>query len=231
MTRLASSPDPADAFDAFELARAAGRRAAHTPLARLGRLAASLADGRGEIAWSIDGRSARRADGGRDLYLELRLAATVRMRCVRCLQPVDCPLAVARTLRLARTETQAEREDLEALDDDSVDVIAGSDRFAPLDLVEDEALLALPIAPRHVDCRLPADVGTAGEGAAGRGGDGSGDAVAAMRSPFAALALLRAALPAAGLGAAPDGTPGAGSGGEPGDKPHGGRDRRRSGGA
>lgn len=236
MARIAPPSDPADAFDAFELARSAGRRAAHTPLARLGRLAASLADGRGEVAWSIDGRSARRADGGRDLYLELRVAATVRMRCVRCLQPVDCQLAVARTLRLARTEAQAEREDLEALDDDSVDVIAGSERFAPLDLVEDEALLALPIAPRHVDCRLPGAAGAAGEGAAARDQGGSDEGAAPPRSPFAALAALRSARPAGGLGDAragsPGGEPGA-PGGETEDEPavksHGGRGRRRGG--
>lgn len=190
MARAAPNTDPADAFDAFELARSAARRAAHTPIARLGRLAATLVDGRGEVAWSIDGRSARRPDGGRDLYLDLRIAATVRMRCVRCLQPVECPLEVARTLRLARTEAQAEREDLEALDDDDVDVIAGSERFAPLDLVEDEALLALPLAPRHADCRLPGGGRATGPSGEGASQAAEADAPVPARSPFAALATL-----------------------------------------
>ncbi len=58
-----------------------------------------------------------------------------------------------RLFKLALTETQAEREDARA---DDYDVLAGSQRFDVLELVEDEAIMALPIAPRHDDCALPA---------------------------------------------------------------------------
>ncbi|MNS67382.1 hypothetical protein D3C72_1006320 [compost metagenome] len=45
-----------------------------------------------------------------------------------------------------------EAADAAPMDDDEVDVIAGSKRFSLLDLIEDEVLLALPVAPKHDVC-------------------------------------------------------------------------------
>jgi len=58
--------------------------------------------------------------------------------------------------------------------DDGADAIEAEKALAVLSLVEEEVLLALPIAPRHEQCEPPSG------GAAGHG-----------PSPFAALAALK----------------------------------------
>ena len=52
---------------------------------------------------------------------------------------------------LAKDEERADEMD-ELLDDDMIDVIVASKTLSVLDLVEDEALLALPISPKHEVC-------------------------------------------------------------------------------
>ena len=60
------------------------------------------------------------------------------------------------------------------LADDSADAIAAEKALAVLPLIEDEVLLALPIAPRHEKCESP-----------------SANASAHGSSPFAALVALK----------------------------------------
>jgi uncharacterized protein len=62
----------------------------------------------------------------------------------------------------------------EELEDDGTDAIEASRELAVLALVEDEVLLALPVAPRHEVCALPAAVETQ-----------------SRPSPFAVLAKLK----------------------------------------
>jgi uncharacterized protein len=123
------------------------------PIASLPRLATLLLDDSGGVAWQLAGRVDTPADGGRRPGLTLALECEVRMRCVRCLEPVEVKLSVNRNFRLSPTELQAAREDA---DDDEYDVLVESRRFDVAALVEDEALMALPFAPRHDDCQPPA---------------------------------------------------------------------------
>ncbi len=178
MTEI-SSATAAPVVDLFEFVRRGAESVGREPVSSFPRVASLSADGHGEVAWRLRGHHIRRADGGEELRLELTLDGTVRMQCVRCLQPVDVPIAATRALRLAGSEAEAEREDP---DDDEVDVIAGSRRFAIGELVEDETILALPFAARHDDCRLP-DGRPASQ--AGAGEDGK------RPNPFAALAALK----------------------------------------
>jgi uncharacterized protein len=64
------------------------------------------------------------------------------------------------------------------LENDEVDAVEvdGNDGFDVLSLVEDEIILALPIAPRHADCGMPKI-------------ETNGDVYG--QSPFAALVGLR----------------------------------------
>lgn len=172
-------PTTAPVVDIFQFARRDGELTGRAPVAAFARVASLAIDGEGEIGWHLRGRAVRRPEGGDELRLELTLDGRVPMQCVRCLRPVDVTLAASRTLRLAGTEAEAEREDLE---DDESDVIAGSPRFAVGELVEDEAILALPFAARHEDCSLP------GGGAAAGDAD---DDEPARPNPFAALAALK----------------------------------------
>ncbi|MFN9775909.1 MAG: YceD family protein [Burkholderiales bacterium] len=184
-------------IDTHEFTRRGDTADGEVPLAGLERLGSLLTSVDGALAWRLAGRSELGADGSRSPLLHLGLRAAVAMRCVRCLEPVAVPLEVERDYRLVATEAQAEREDA---DEDDVDLLVSSRRFDLASLVEDEAIMALPPAPRHDDCTAPrvedapADHRAApaeGEGQVEGQGEG-GDAAPERRNPFAALAALKA---------------------------------------
>ena len=142
-------------IDTGEFTRSAGSLGAVQPACGMSRLREVLSDDTGEIAWTLTGERRTRAEGGTDQFMRLRIVGDVRMPCVRCLRPVDVAIDERRLFKPALTESQAEREDAEAED---FDVLAASPRFDVLELVEDEAIMSLPIAPRHAGCALPAHV-------------------------------------------------------------------------
>jgi len=113
----------------------------------LPRIAAAVADPRGEVAFSLafdrDERQRVRVGG--------RVQARLTLLCQRCLEPLV--LAVDEPVALVLVESFAEMEQAPE----------GSDPWWPeeprvrlLDLVEEQILLALPQAPRHPEggCEL-----------------------------------------------------------------------------
>jgi uncharacterized protein len=60
-------------------------------------------------------------------------------------------IAAESVLVLAKDEADADRIE-EMLDNDDIEVIVGSKEMNLLHLIEDEALLALPLSPRHEVC-------------------------------------------------------------------------------
>lgn len=164
-------------IDTIELARAGSELSGEYPLAGMERLGSLLADRQGDVAWRLRAWRAGRADGVTEDFMALSVVATVRMACVRCTAPVEVELSTERSYRLARSEAEAERLDL---DDQVYDVLAGGRRFDLAGLVEDEAIMALPPTPRHEHCDLPAG--------AGRAAAADDDA---LRRPFAALERLK----------------------------------------
>ena len=69
--------------------------------------------------------------------------------CQRCLGTLEYPLHIEALLLLAATQAEVDAEPLEAEGPESI--VAG--REMPVQaLVEDEVLLAIPIAPRHGEC-------------------------------------------------------------------------------
>ncbi len=146
----------------------------------LGRMRDMLAGEQGELRWELRGERRARHEGGHDDYLALALDGAAQLACVRCLQPVTVELHERRLYRLFATETQALREDAEV---DEYDALVGDARFDPLALLEDEAILALPIAPRHAQCRPGVEMGAAAPETADPGAE--------RGNPFAVLARLR----------------------------------------
>ncbi|MBU6272942.1 MAG: DUF177 domain-containing protein [Betaproteobacteria bacterium] len=184
----------ATVIDPRELARSGGSVGGRWPLARLPRLADTLTDTEGEVDWSLSGQSLRRADGGADLHLALSLQARVSLRCVRCLEPVPVAIDEERRYRLVANEQQALAQDP---DDDEFDLLAVTPRLAAIDLLEDELIMALPLAPRHEDCRPPGSSDRlVGAGPADR--DDGAQAESGRPNPFAVLARLRRPNPGPG---------------------------------
>ena len=88
-----------------------------------------------------------RVDQRGSLALQLTVSGKVELPCQRCLGSMPYVVDVGRTLYLARNEAELER--LDALPDS--DAIQAGERLSLVELVEDEVLLSLPLAPMHAE--------------------------------------------------------------------------------
>lgn len=147
------------------------------PLSSLSRLADVLVDAAGFLDCRLAGFRGQDELAGK-LGLYLQVSGSLGLRCQRCLSKVDFACAIDNRLLLVPEGEIWPEDELEA---ESYDAIPAERELSVTALVEDEVLLALPIVPRHEDCRLPAvsaDVET--------------PAIAeSAASPFAALAGLK----------------------------------------
>jgi len=134
-------------IDAFEFCRLEERAEGRFQVAELGRLAGECVDDSGSIEWVLQ--------GGADQYghprLRLAVGGTLRLMCQRCLTPFAYRIDTDSVLILAADEAGADAIE-ERLADDAVDVIVGSRQMDVAALVEDDALLAIPPAPKHEVC-------------------------------------------------------------------------------
>jgi uncharacterized protein len=135
------------AIDAFEFCRLKEQRSGEIAIADMSRLAAECTDSSGVLQWSVG--------GGKDSLghprLSLLVTGSAKLICQRCLQPFDFAIESESVLILATNEAAADEIE-EQLDDDAVEVIVGSKALDLMALVEDEALLALPVSPKHDAC-------------------------------------------------------------------------------
>lgn len=134
-------------IDAFEFCRTNGRREGLTTVAEMPRLAAECADRSGELAWSLQGGSTKEGFP----RIDMTVRGTVQLVCQRCLTPFAYTIDSSSVLMLGKDDADADEIE-EVIDDESVDVIVGSRTCDIRDLIEDEALLALPQAPKHEAC-------------------------------------------------------------------------------
>jgi uncharacterized protein len=164
--------------DVFALARDRALLEGRFPLVALPRLAASLVSTDGELDYAIRGQVDDLSRPG----AAMRLRARLLLQCQRCNGPLELALARDATFRFVGSE-----EELDALpvEDDETDVIVGSRSMDVLTWVEDEAILSLPIVPRHDVCPVPPPAG---------GSDAGGEG-APRKNPFASLAALKRAKP------------------------------------
>ena len=137
-------------IDPVRIARAGERLVGSTSVARMPRLLASgLLDENTLVRWQLQGESGRDELDRVRQFLVLSLQFAPVVACGRCLGPLPLDeLSVTRRFRLAASERQAGLEDSEA----GVDVIAVEPRLALAELIEDEAMLALPMAVFHDVC-------------------------------------------------------------------------------
>lgn len=142
MPRRSVIPDP------FKFAAEGASVAGTIPLAGLKRLADVLLDTAGEIEYVLSG------EFGPDRRARLRLKATgvLPMQCQRCLTRMEWPLNIEVVLELVRPGQSIPDEELE---NDEFDAIEATPDLDVLALVEDEVVLAVPIAPRHENCDVP----------------------------------------------------------------------------
>jgi uncharacterized protein len=124
-------------------------------------------------------RDAGLGDGVVRPALYLRARTRLPLVCQRCLQPAWTAIAVDRHFLFVPDEAQAMQLDERAQDD----VLTATEDFDLRGLIEDELLLALPLAPRHERCPQALPTQRAGFGTAQQGPD--------EPHPFAVLAALK----------------------------------------
>ena len=140
-------------------------------MTELPRLAQSVLDSAARVTYEVIGRVDAEGHPG----AVMKLSARLPLRCERCNAPMQFPLEREVTFRFVGDE-----QELNALpiEDVEVEEVVGSPSMALLPWIEDEAILSLPLVPRHDDCKLP----LAGEN----------ESTPERRpNPFAALARLK----------------------------------------
>jgi uncharacterized protein len=101
----------------------------------------------------------------------LTVSGTISLACQRCLQAIPFDLNVDNLLEIIPEGADMSQDELE---DDTRDFLPVAGEVYLVELIEDEILLSLPVAPRHEKCGLP----------------GAADAGERIH-PFAALAGLK----------------------------------------
>lgn len=136
------------AIDGIEFARDGRCLSGSVEVSALSRLADDLAEMAGQLAWTIAGR---RDDEGK-CWLDLGVSGQLSLRCQRCLEPMIHALDVEVHLLLVRRDEPWPEDEMAA---DGFDAIVAEADMALLPLIEEEVLLALPLAPRHEACTAP----------------------------------------------------------------------------
>jgi uncharacterized protein len=99
-----------------------------------------------------------------------------QMRCQRCLEPLSVVLSGSAELELSKALAEIEQAD------DEIDRVLAGHAMNVAAMVEDEAILALPMVPRHDQCIAADAVDVAGAAESPQ---------AKVDSPFSVLAALK----------------------------------------
>jgi uncharacterized protein len=132
-------------IDGLEFARTGSKLQGAWPVSGFARLRDGLQEDSGTLEYELLGIPQER---GRPA-LRLKVSGALQLVCQRCLGALEYPLHIDVALHLAATQAEMDAEPLEA--EGPEQIVAG--REMPVrELVEDEILLALPLAPRHERC-------------------------------------------------------------------------------
>jgi uncharacterized protein len=156
--------------DSVGFAREARQLRGEVPVAGLQRLREAVADDTGVLRYAVAGFI---NDLGKPA-LELSVSGELTLLCQRCLGPVDLRLETRRAFELVPQDAPLGDPADEA---DDVDQIYADPKLDVIQLVEDEAILSLPMVASHAagQCEAPQ----------------AGAADTSARSPFSKLSTLK----------------------------------------
>lgn len=153
--------------DAFVFAKEGRVLEGTMAVSDLERLHDLLVDVDGDVAYQLQGFKGERGEP----MFHLTVSGTISLACQRCLQAIPFDLNVDNLLEIIPEGADMSQDELE---DDTRDFLPVAGEVYLVELIEDEILLSLPVAPRHEKCGLP----------------GAADAGERIH-PFAALAGLK----------------------------------------
>ena len=140
--------------DAFVFAKEGRVLEGTLAVSSLERLHDLLAEVSGDVSFRLQGLKGEHGE----LMLHLEVTGLLPLACQRCLKAIPFDLDVDSLLELIPEGADMSQDELE---DDTRDFLPVAGELYVAELVEDEILLALPVAPRHEKCGLPgaADAG------------------------------------------------------------------------
>ena len=104
--------------------------------------------GETRVEYELRGRLQADGAGVDEPWIHLAAQSSLILTCQRCLDPVEVGVGFDRNFRFVATEDLAAIEDEESEED----VLVVSKTFNVLELIEDELLMAAPVAPKHDHC-------------------------------------------------------------------------------
>ena len=140
--------------DAFLFAKEGRVLEGTLAISGLERLHDLLVEVSGDVSFRLQGFKSEHGE----LMLHIEVAGLLPLACQRCLKAISFDLDVDSLLELIPEGADMSQDELE---DDTRDFLPVAGELDVAELVEDEILLALPVAPRHEKCGLPgaADAG------------------------------------------------------------------------
>lgn len=141
--------------------------------AELPRLLDMLESPQGILSYTVQGG----VDEQGTHFLDVNVVGQCRLRCQRCLNGMDYPLQLdTRLLLRDQASLDALDDNVASVEEEEFDSILADAHLDVLDLLEEEILLSLPVAPKHEwgTCRAAV-----------------GESRSEERHPFAALAKLK----------------------------------------
>lgn len=153
--------------DAFVFAKEGRVLEGTLAVSDLERLHDLLVDVAGDVQYQLQGF---KGECGEPM-LHVTVSGVISLACQRCLQAIPFDLNVDNLLEIIPEGADMSQDELE---DDTRDFLPVAGELYLVELIEDEILLSLPVAPRHEKCGLP----------------GAADAGERIH-PFAALAGLK----------------------------------------
>jgi len=132
-------------INSLDFARNGSEMSGEVSINKMVRLLDIMVNQQGSFTYAIRGRQDEQGNS----LLGLKIAGRCSLRCQRCLSAMDYAIRVETRLWLR------EQVSLDALDNDvasaeeDFDSILADEQLDVLNLLEDEILLSLPIAPKH----------------------------------------------------------------------------------
>lgn len=131
-------------INSFDFARKALEIHDTISVSQFSRLSGLLASGEGALDFRLKGGISAEGRPG----LGLQVQGTLMLVCQRCLEPFEFKLDIAANFVIVPDESALPGEEAER---DDEDYLVADAHMQVIELIEDELLLAIPLAPMHAD--------------------------------------------------------------------------------
>ena len=139
---MAALPSNGTTINSLEFARKALEIHDTIAVSQFSRLADFLSAKDGSLNYQLAGY----LDDNRKPALRLHIKGKLHLVCQRCLEPLEWDLDTRSSFIVLRDEASIPEAEDEA---DEVDYLVAETHMSVIDLIEDEILLSLPLAPKH----------------------------------------------------------------------------------